>query len=225
MKISQGFTLIEMAIVMIIMGFLIGGLLMPLSMQMNQQKIKDTQKTLETVKEALIGYAILNGNFPCPNLPPISNGKGTDHPCVLNKEGEIPWIILGVGRYDSWGNPIRYRLDDAYRTINFPVSLDTSSGLKIRDINDNPLTNETVGVNSNVIAVIYSCGKNGRPEEENDKHGYSGGANCSLSFSTTTKDIFTQDSFVENQFDDILTWLPKNILINQLVLAGKWPPP
>ncbi|MCK5877700.1 MAG: hypothetical protein KAG43_08690, partial [Candidatus Marithrix sp.] len=123
--------------------------------------------------------------------------------------------------YDSWGNPIRYRLDDAHGDTTFPDSLTTTSKLKIRDRDNNHLTNESV--NSSVIAVIYSCGKNGKPDEENDKHSYHG-ANCSPSFATTTKETFTQDGYVENKFDDILTWIPKTKLINQLVLAGKWPP-
>ncbi|MBE9561975.1 MAG: prepilin-type N-terminal cleavage/methylation domain-containing protein [Proteobacteria bacterium] len=218
MKIFHGFTLIEMAMVLIIMGFLMGGLLMPLSMQMDYQKNKDTKKVLETIKDALVGYAIINGNLPCPALD--ETGVGQDNPCVPNKEGNIPWAVLGgLGRYDSWGNPIRYRLDDAYGAKNFPADLDTISELTIWDVDKKPLVNEAV--NSNVIAVIYSCGKNGSPEEENNKDGYSG-ANCSSPFSGTTE-VFTQDGYVEKKFDDILTWLPKTILINQLAITGKWP--
>ena len=58
MKISHGFTLIEIAVVLIIIGFLIGSLLVPTSVQMIQQKIQVTQQRLEEIKETLIGYAI-----------------------------------------------------------------------------------------------------------------------------------------------------------------------
>ncbi|MFK5969637.1 MAG: prepilin-type N-terminal cleavage/methylation domain-containing protein [Candidatus Marithrix sp.] len=235
MKTSPGFTLVEMSIVLIIIGFLIGGMFAPLSMQMNQQKIRDTKKTLETIKEALMGYAILNDRLPCPakcykykdensicfggTFVNKYVGKEDDTDTTFcEQEGYLPWVDLGVSQYDAWGNIFRYRLDNSYDTSL--TSSDTSSGLKIRNINSNHLTNETV--NSNVIAIIYSCGKNGMPDATNAISGYTG-ANCSP-ISLVTKDIYTQDFYVENEFDDMLVWLPKTILINQLVSAGKWPP-
>jgi prepilin-type N-terminal cleavage/methylation domain-containing protein len=39
-----GFTLVEMAIVLVIVGLLLGGLLMPLSAQIEQRRIGETQK-------------------------------------------------------------------------------------------------------------------------------------------------------------------------------------
>ncbi|OAD22159.1 hypothetical protein THIOM_002053, partial [Candidatus Thiomargarita nelsonii] len=38
-----------------------------------------------------------------------------------------------------------------------------------------------------------------------------------------TDNIYTQDVFVENTFDDRLIFLSKNILINRLAYSGKWP--
>ena len=35
---------------------------------------------------------------------------------------------------------------------------------------------------------------------------------------------YIQDVYVEDQFDDLLVWLPKNLLIARLTAAGKWPP-
>ncbi len=221
MKISQGFTLVEMSIVLIIIGFLIGGMFAPLSMQMNQQKIRDTKKTLETIKEALMGYAILNNRLPCPALDNNGN-ESTATPCATydKSDGYLPWVDLGVSQYDAWGNIFRYRLDNSYDTSL--TSSDTSSELKIRDINSNHLTNEIV--NSNVIAIIFSCGKNGIPDATNNDSGNYSGANCSPPSAPTDNNTYTQDFYVENGFDDILVWLPKTILINQLVSAGKWPP-
>jgi prepilin-type N-terminal cleavage/methylation domain-containing protein len=63
---SRGFTLIEMAMVLLIMGLLLGGGLAVLSSQIENQKTKETQKILEEAKEALIGFAIANGRLPCP---------------------------------------------------------------------------------------------------------------------------------------------------------------
>ena len=72
---QNGFTLIEMAIVLMIVGLLLGGLLVPLSAQMDQRNISDTQKAMSEIKEALIGYAMANGRLPCPAVPTTPTGQ------------------------------------------------------------------------------------------------------------------------------------------------------
>jgi prepilin-type N-terminal cleavage/methylation domain-containing protein len=58
MTIQRGFTLIEMAIVLVIVTILIGGLAMPLSAQIQARRIAETKKTLEEAREAILGYAM-----------------------------------------------------------------------------------------------------------------------------------------------------------------------
>ncbi|MDO9386169.1 MAG: type II secretion system protein [Thiobacillus sp.] len=58
MKRTHGFTLIELAIVLVIMTILIGGLAMPLSAQIQARRIAETNRTLEEAREAIIGYAM-----------------------------------------------------------------------------------------------------------------------------------------------------------------------
>jgi prepilin-type N-terminal cleavage/methylation domain-containing protein len=60
MKRTHGFTLIELAIVLVIMTILIGGLAMPLSAQIQARRIAETQKILEEAREAIVGYAMSN---------------------------------------------------------------------------------------------------------------------------------------------------------------------
>ncbi len=62
----RGMTLVEMAIVLVIVGLLLGGLLMPLAAQMEQKRVNETQQTLGQIQEALLGFAIANGRLPCP---------------------------------------------------------------------------------------------------------------------------------------------------------------
>ena len=63
---SRGFTLAELTIVLIIVGLLLGGMLIPLSAQTDIRYRSDTAKALADIREALIGYAIVNGRLPCP---------------------------------------------------------------------------------------------------------------------------------------------------------------
>jgi len=65
MKRTRGFTLIELAIVLVIVTILIGGLAMPLSAQIQARRIAETQKILEETREAIIGYAMSNTTSTC----------------------------------------------------------------------------------------------------------------------------------------------------------------
>lgn len=55
---TRGFTLIELAIVLVIITVLIGGLAMPLSAQIQARRIAETRKDMEAIQDALIGYAM-----------------------------------------------------------------------------------------------------------------------------------------------------------------------
>lgn len=58
MKRALGFTLIELAIVLVIITLLIGGLAMPLSAQIQARRVAETRQTLNEAREAIIGYAM-----------------------------------------------------------------------------------------------------------------------------------------------------------------------
>ncbi|MGZ5819387.1 MAG: type II secretion system protein, partial [Burkholderiaceae bacterium] len=123
MKKNNGFTLVELAVVMLIIGLLIGGLMMGLTAQIDQRRYNDTQTGLEQIKDALIGYAITNKHLPCPDKT-VAGGAGTANDgqedvvvatgvCVT-QEGNIPWVTLGVPDSDSWGHRYHYRVTPAY---------------------------------------------------------------------------------------------------------------
>ena len=66
MKLDRGFSLIEVAIVLVIISVLVSIVAIPLSTQLEQRRIEDTKKQLEVVKEVLIGFTLSNGRLPCP---------------------------------------------------------------------------------------------------------------------------------------------------------------
>jgi len=200
----QGFTLIEMSVVLVIIGLLIGSFLTPLSQQVDQLKIESTEKHLEEIKSALLGFAIINGYLPCPD----TDNDGSEN-ATCNAEGDLPWADLGLneGRRDEWGQPFRYRVDQQY-TTGFPSSTTTTDGLLVQNSAGTALVANEIDTTSRVIAVVFSTGKNTNAESDNDD----------------ADTIYTHDEYVEDSFDDILVWLPKSILINRLAAAGKWPP-
>ena len=113
---QKGFSLVELAIVILIMGLVLGGLVMPLGAQRQNAKIRDTQTQLEAVETAVGGFALVNGYLPCPATPasnglaaPSSGGCAAQH-------GFVPATTLSLDGarnadnllLDPWGSPLRY---------------------------------------------------------------------------------------------------------------------
>jgi len=91
-KPNRGFTLIEMAIVLVIVGLLAGLTLPVISDLIKREKRTASENFLENVKEQIIGYALINDALP--------NDLQAD---------------LGIGQ-DPYGNTIKYRYADGLDT-------------------------------------------------------------------------------------------------------------
>lgn len=115
---QKGFSLIELAVVLVIIGLLVGGGIAALDVTAQQSRRSEQQRQLVEVREALYGFALSEGRLPCPvdldlGYPPDGAedpedpAAGTD--CSA-EEGALPWRQLGVGRRDAWGNPLLYRV-------------------------------------------------------------------------------------------------------------------
>lgn len=132
---QTGFTLVEMAIVLLIVGLLLGGLLPTISGQVENRRITETNAQLQQIKEALIGYAIINGRLPCPAIagsngvedPSSGSGVCTSFTPASNttnpSDNYLPAVTLGLSGTDSsglledaWGNPIRYSITSSNST-------------------------------------------------------------------------------------------------------------
>ncbi|MBU1689728.1 MAG: prepilin-type N-terminal cleavage/methylation domain-containing protein [Gammaproteobacteria bacterium] len=246
---SSGFTLVEMAIVLVIVGLLLGGLLMPLAAQVEQRRIGETQKALEEIKEALIGFAIANGRLPCPASATIqtgATGAGLEPaPFVAagctNVAGALPWATLGVNETDAWGKRYTYRVTREFtRTIpqiTFascavpPPSNPTLAAFALCSQGDMTLLSTGGGsiLSSTVPVVVISHGKNGNGAY------YPQGTQLPLGTDVDEQDnqLITAGTATANAnfvsktptatFDDIVIWLSPNILFNRMVTAGKLP--
>jgi prepilin-type N-terminal cleavage/methylation domain-containing protein len=148
---QKGFTLLEMAIVLMIVGLLLGGMLVPLTAQMDQRNFTETRKALDDIQQALIGYAIINGRLPCPasstsngveSFDTGSGGNSTNGRCSNFNNGFVPAATLGIAStvdnqgntgfaVDAWGNRIHYAVtasnSRAFTSLNGMKSTGISS--------------------------------------------------------------------------------------------------
>lgn len=222
-----GFSLIEVAIALAASALLLGGLMVPLAAQLERHRLRETQATMARALEALVGYAASHGNrLPCPDL----DGDGVEDrpnpgatPCA-NFEGALPHATLGIPGTDAWGRRLRYRGNNAFtRQRGVPTPPNTTGQLRIDDVQTG--VRLTVGDPEAPAAILFSCGANGRPDDEND--GTGGGAapgDCANPPRPDPRYVYGVPGRAGlDNFDDMLVWMSKNILIGRLVRAGTWP--
>lgn len=113
---QRGFSLIEMSIVILIMGLLLAGLMMPLSAQRENGRYRDGLEQLHSIESAIEGFALLNGFLPCPATPASSGLADPSGSACTVQHGFVPATTLDLnGRrnddnllLDPWGSPLRY---------------------------------------------------------------------------------------------------------------------
>ena len=235
---QHGFTLVEIAIVLAIVALLLGGLLPTLSAQMEQQRRSETNKQLHEIKEALTGFAIINGRLPCPadgtaaSGNELTTGTGSALTCNLTK-GVLPWAVLGVSETDGWGRRFTYRVSqgissnyaDGADGTGAACSITTGVSFQLcSSANLNVLT-ATAGtsVATNVPAVIVSHGANGLGAYPATGGAQVGTATGDELENSNDNNTFISHDPVQNGYDDLVVWLSPNTLVNRMVTAGKLP--
>jgi len=220
-KTSQtqtGFTLVEMSIVLAIVALLMGGLLPTLSSQMEQRRRSETQNALNEIKNALIGFAIVNGTLPCPANATIATGSANAGvaDCTVTT-GVIPWATLGTSETDAWGHRFTYTASSSFTNTASPFTLNSNGALTVKSAASGGST-----IASAIPAVFVSHGTNG--------FGAYTPQGTQLSVSSDQDEVDNSNggtTFVSHDFtptfDDQVVWISPNILFNRMVAAGKLP--
>jgi prepilin-type N-terminal cleavage/methylation domain-containing protein len=186
---SGGFTLVELAVVVVIVALLLGAILTPLATQFQARKNNETERALREIKEALIGFAISHGRLPCPD----TDGDGIENPpppkplppappsICTSTVGSLPWITLGTMPTDAWGRIYRYQVSNEFASYvqtgqpSGPLQLDLDDGgllpppdlITVITRGDDPGTSPAIegkfeiNMTTSAPAVVVSLGNNG----------------------------------------------------------------
>ena len=119
---QKGFTLIEIAIVVLVVSILLGYTVALFPKQQELKRYREVDRKMDEVIAAIVGFAQVNGRLPCPAIPSSagteSGGGGAE--CTIFG-GFVPATTIGVQGpvngdtllLDPWGNPYRYYVSDS----------------------------------------------------------------------------------------------------------------
>lgn len=238
---ESGFTLTELAVVLVIVALLIGGLMMPLGAQDDLRRTRETQKTLDDALDALIGFAATNGRLPCPATAAsngqesfAAGGNASNGNCSNFYDGFLPAAALGIAPIDSnglavdaWGQPIRYAVYG--QTIGGHLFTE-GSGMKSATLSNLANANaiyicaSATGIaasncgtafqlTNSAPALLFSLGRSG-----------AAGATADDAANLDGNSVFVSASpSGANTGDDIVVWLSPNTLYNRMIAAGQLP--
>ena len=225
---NNGFSLVELAIVLVIVALLTSGLLLGISAQRNATENIDAQHQLENIRDALLGFAMANGRLPCPALQNLANtdtNAGLEN--CAQQHGVIPWATLGLPETDPWGNRFTYFVSSKFTaalsggaqasfTLATGVAPDTAGLANIKEFGSS-----TNYIASDLPAVIVSHGSRAAGAWQPGGNQLPGAisdelenANANLTFVSHTP---------SDSFDDLLIWIPSSILKSKMVAAGRLP--
>lgn len=246
--VSRGFTLIEMAVVVVIVITLMSLGLGVLNSQLTSAAHAETKKRQAVIKEALVAYLGAHKRLPCPDVPNNTNGAG-DTSQVTGLEdraggvptgacsstlGVVPYATLGLSRelaLDGWGNFMSYSLPTG-STTKCPAGGDWSLSTCFGAAKDSPYevvegtVSASTSVATNVLAVVVSHGPNGFAAWASQgtrnvlpsRCEEAHNAIASIADCTLTDNRFYRGE--RSGIDDVLAYVTRDEAINTLAVQG-----
>lgn len=242
-KTQLGFSLIEVALVLIILSLAVGGALVPLNAQIEQRRLAETTQILNEVNDAVLGFAIRNGRLPCP-ASAASNGNESPQGggvCTNAYDGYVPAVSLGLGHLDTqgylldaWGNRVRYAVAktgaSAFTTVAGMKNVGLTTLQSELRVCVSATGSTAVSCGSDPANALTSADQNAPPELifSLGKNGATGSASADEAANLDNNPVFISHTPMPagaqtGEFDDVVIWLSPNILYGQLVNAGQLP--
>jgi prepilin-type N-terminal cleavage/methylation domain-containing protein len=187
MKRQAGFTLIEIAVVVFLIGLLAAMGISALSSQLSNAAISATKKKQDTIKDALIAYLGKNKRLPCPAIDnsgveaPRNIAITPGDPNCQGNFGIVPYVTLELTKsaaLDGWENFFSYAVTPQWTmTYDSNIALQVAGGttsitpaksfnagaIGLYPASDRSPTSPytAIPITANAVILIISHGKNG----------------------------------------------------------------
>ena len=247
-----GFSLVELAIVLVVASLLATSLFAPLAAQYESRRIAETQRSLNEVRDALLGFAIAFGRLPCPaagSATGIEVGGGTGA-CASGGSGAasgyVPAITLGLSPsddqgylLDAWGGRLRYAVSfgpaaapsaftDSNGMRNYWAAQGTPPAASLQICNSAASIARAGAANANCAAASALTQNAVAIVHSTGKHSGAAARGPDAAANRDGDRVFVAHDARNaagsgGEFDDLLLWLPPSILYNRLVAAGRLP--
>lgn len=215
---TTGFTLLEMAIILIILGSMAGGLLVLSTKKIEQNKFDVTIERIESINTVIKKYAEKGFILPCPASPTASLNSeefGKSDDCrnstpaladimVVNSgQNEEVWVgapptrelnLPDITMFDGWGNRLRYavikKLALTPKEYSTYVSTVTTGGIQVLDGFANQVLPES---DTNSISyILISYGKDAKGAQK--RTGISSDTSCPAASTTKSEENCDDDA-------------------------------
>ena len=142
---SKGLTLVEIAVILVAIGVLIGIGAGIIGQLIKNTKFKEGKEVVKHLKEAVIGYLITAGKLPCDSQ------ETCDPP-------EKRYTQLGRA-VDPWGHPVVYTYWGPLRDTG-DICSETSTGITVQVCGSDPTCSSPLQTVQNVAFLLLSKGEN-----------------------------------------------------------------
>lgn len=235
-RAPRGFSLVELAVVLVIIGFLMVSGILAFNAQADQRNYEETVRRLNLAAEQVLAFAIANRRLPCPAAP---SATGVESPaggtCTNPFDGFLPAESIGFPYYDSeryaldaYNNRIRYAVSAAIvgcsgsSAVPHFTSVDNlkANGMSCRpndlDVCTSSACAARVVAAQTAVFVVLSTGKNGAFT----------GSYVADEIDNTNNDarfVSRTPGGGSDTFDDIVLAVPVGVLYSRLTSAGVLP--
>lgn len=248
MRSKTGFTLVEIAIVLVIVGLMLAGGLSFFSAQVENQKLSEGRAQLAEIKESLLGFVVQRGYFPCPANPAATSmveDRAANGQCN-RAEGTIPGATLGlIKSTDPYGQPFTYRVTLAFAD-NGPASVPPAStdsnqtlggscpggsvaplGMSFMlcsqgDISLLPAVGSP-GLAFGLVSVVVMHFRHGPPNGAGGSADEQENTNHDAIFISHPRVDNNEGSAADEEYDDITDAISPALLASRMLQAGKLP--
>ncbi len=245
---SEGFTLIELTVVLLIVIILMTLGASVVNLTVENAALSQTRRKQDAIRDALTTYLGKYKRLPCPDLPGAPGnvaGTGDDNRATAGDPttqcssdvGVLPYVDLGVPRdfvLDGWENFFTYRVTtdsnpvlDWARSTNFAAGKPGKLDVSLRSPATNATTSSLTPAPAHAVAVVLSHGRNGLGAWTTQgtrnvlpDAGTDERANADASGAFIQREISDTNVPTYGPFDDLVAYITSSDLIASLVKDG-----